>query len=34
MDAYPKQLNAPEGSSTNVIKQGETVYIALPNVVW
>ena len=31
-DAFPKWLNAPEGSSSNAIRQGEMLYINLPNV--
>ena len=34
MDAFPKQLNAPKGSSTNTIRQGEMAYIALPYFTW
>ena len=34
MDAYPKQPNPPEGSSTNAVRQGEMAYIAIPNVAW
>ena len=34
MIAYPKQLYALEGSSSNTIRQGEMAYIALPNVAW
>ena len=34
MDASPKQPNAPQGSSTNAIRQGEMDYIALPNIAW
>ena len=30
--AYPKQLNALEGSITNDIKQGEMAYITVPNI--
>ena len=32
MIAYPKQSNAPEGFSSNAVRQGEMDYIALPNV--
>ena len=34
MDASPKQLNTPEGSSSDTVREGEMVYIALPNVAW
>ena len=34
MDASTKQPNAPEGPSTNAVRQGEMAYIALPNVAW
>ena len=34
MYASLKQPNAPEGSNTNAIRQGEMDYIALPNIAW
>ena len=32
--AYPKHSNAPEGFSSNAVRQGEMAYIALLNVAW
>ena len=32
--AYCKQTNAPEGSSSNSVRQREIVYVALPNIAW
>ena len=34
MNASPKQPNAPKGSGTNAIRQGEMAYIAFPNITW
>ena len=34
IDASPKQANAPEGSNSNAVRQGEMAYICHPNIAW